>query len=323
MAAFVAERINVSLHIDRRRKLKVRILMTRRASVISADSTMSTLKSSTDCVSPVLRAADTVTAVWARAGIDKSPRVAVILGSGLGGTANSAVHHGAIAVPYEDVPGMPMSRVEGHAGRLVTGGRQLNRCVLLQGRSHFYEGWSLVDVTFSVSLLAELGVRTLILTNAAGGISSHLQPGDLMTITDHLSLIDMTPLNITAVRPGVFHTGQTVWSHRLRKIAHTIETELQVHSGCYAMMPGPNYETPAEVRMLSTLGADAVGMSTVPEAIMARQLGMEVLGVSCITNAAAGRAGVPLDHQDIGNVAVSIENGFIDWLQRLLGAIDG
>ncbi|MCH2210677.1 MAG: purine-nucleoside phosphorylase [Fuerstiella sp.] len=283
---------------------------------------MSKLKSPTDSVSRVRTAADMVSAMWARAGIHDSPLVAVILGSGLGGVADRALRSGATAVAYEDVPGMPVSAVAGHAGRIVAGGRSFRRCVFLQGRSHFYEGWSLFDVTFSVSLLAELGVRTLILTNAAGAISPFLRPGDLMTIVDHLSLIDMSPLKIQATCPGVFQAGEPVWSHRLRKIAHQIETELPIHTGCYAMMPGPNYETPAEVRMLTMLGADAVGMSTVPEAIMARQLGMEILGISCITNPAAGRAGVPLDHQDISLIAARVENRLIDWLKRLLTVID-
>jgi len=228
---------------------------------------------------------------------------------------------GAIATAYANVIGMPVSQVEGHHGRFVAGGLQLDGCILLEGRSHLYEGYSLEEVTFAVHVLRQLGVRTLVLTNAAGSMAEHLRPGNLMMINDHLSLIDFSELQPLLKPPAIVQRSRQIWSERLSAIAAGLATPLQVHSGCYAMMSGPNYETPAEIRMLIGLGADAVGMSTVPEAICASQLGMEVLGVSCITNAAAGLSDVPLSHQDVFDTAGRVENDFVDWLHQLLAAI--
>lgn len=263
-------------------------------------------------------AAESLRRVWAAAGFDGPLSTAVMLGSGLRRAADDALACGAIAVPYADVPAMPTPRVEGHEGQFVVGGTQLDRCVLLQGRAHLYEGWSLPDVTFCVTLLAKLGIRTLIVTNAAGGIRDGMQPGDLMVITDHLSLVDMSPLSTAAEHAGSVRSGKTVWSPRLLENAQRVDSTLQIHTGCYAMMSGPNYETPAEIRMLKFLGADAVGMSTIPEATTASRLGLEVLGVSCITNAAAGLSKTPLSHREVGETAARVESEFVDWLHRLL-----
>ena len=271
--------------------------------------------------SNIFRAAESLRCAWTEAGVDTSPQIAVILGSGLRRAADDALLRGAAAVPYASVPGMPVARVEGHHRQFVAGGTQLPGSILLQGRSHIYEGWTPTEATFSIHVLAELGIRTLIITNAAGGISSHMRPGDLMMITDHLSFVDVSVLQQTESFSDVFSRGKSVWSQRLLGIAENQETPLRVHSGCYAMMSGPNYETPAEIRMLRTLGADAVGMSTVPEAIVGSQLGMEVLGISCITNAAAGLSDVPLSHQDVRDTAARIEEDFVDWLHELLAAV--
>ena len=267
------------------------------------------------------QAADDLRRLWSVMGFDEPLHTAVVLGSGLRAAADDALRSGAISVDYSDVTGMPVPQVVGHAGRFVTGGKLLNGCVFLQGRSHFYEGFTLAEVTFPVLLLAELGIRTLILTNAAGGIRHPpQQPGDLMLITDHLSLIDMSPLrHVTELSRT--RREHTCWSRRLLDIAHETETVLRVHRGCFAMMSGPSYETPAEVRMLAALGADAVGMSTVPEAIVARRLGIEVVGVSCITNAAVGLSESSLDHQKIDDVAAGLRDEFVDWLLRLLATI--
>lgn len=281
-----------------------------------------------------VEAASRLKRAWGAA--DAAFHSAVILGSGLHHMASDALAAGAHAVPYSAIPGMPRTRVTGHAGQFVSGGRQLNGVILQQGRPHYYEGWSVDEMTFSVRVLAALGVRRLIVTNAAGGIRDDLQPGHLMIITDHLSFVDINQgllaarlqqdapgnpsfsgvsLRATTVRDGI-----DVWSHRMRHLAKITDTPLQLHEGCYAMMPGPNYETPAEIRMLRYLGADAVGMSTVPEALVARRLGMEVLGISCITNVAAGLSDSPLDHHEVGHTAAAIQEEFADWLQRVIGA---
>jgi len=279
------------------------------------------LTSPTDTSSNVFQAAEILRRVWTDAGVETSPHTAVILGSGLRRAADDALLRGAVAVPYAAIPGMPGTRVEGHNGQFVAGGKQLAGSVLLQGRSHIYEGWTPTESTFSVRILAKLGIRTLIITNAAGGISPDVRPGDLMTIADHLSLVDVSALQQPEPVSRSFCRGQRVWSERLLDIAGKQKTPLRVHSGCYAMMSGPNYETPAEIRMLRTFGADAVGMSTVPEAIVGSQLGMEVLGISCITNAAAGLSDGPLSHQEVGDTAARVEKDFVDWLHKLLAAV--
>ena len=268
----------------------------------------------------VLKAADTLRRLWLNAGVDKPLHTAVILGSGLQGTFNNALCHGATVVDFAKVPGMPIPQVEGHAGQIVRGGELLNHCVLMHGRPHFFEGFSLAEVTFPVRLLAELGIGRLILTNAAGGVHSRLQPGDVMVINDHLSLVDMSPLGTSAESCHVVCRTETCWSRRLLDIAQKIKTTLTIHTGCYAMMPGPNYETPAEIRMLAALGGDAVGMSSVPEAIVANQLGIEVIGVSCITNTAAGLSDHPIDHREIGDTAAGLQSEFAHWLTPLMAA---
>lgn len=256
-----------------------------------------------------------------------SPHSAVILGSGLHQIATDALAAGAQAVPCVEIPGMPVTRVAGHAGQFVCGGSRLPGVVLQQGRSHYYEGWSINEITFSVRVLAALGVKQLIVTNAAGGIADGMQPGDLMVITDHLCFVDLnqhpTADSGDSAPPGLpmLRQGRRVWSRRMQNAACGTPTSLRVHQGSYAMMPGPNYETPAEVRMLKHLGADAVGMSTVPEAVTGSRLGMDVLGISCITNAAAGLSAGPLNHDEVGDTAASVESEFVDWLQRVLLAV--
>lgn len=239
---------------------------------------------------------------------------AVVLGSGLGSPGDHAAAHGGLAVPYTSIPGLPQSAVAGHAGRLVIGGDQLQGVAFLQGRVHLYEGHSLRKVTFATAMLAALGVRRLILTNAAGGISPTFAPGDLMLIDGHLSFTEVSirQQQWTRCSPGA------LWNARLRNLAAQIPSKLNVHQGVYAMMSGPCYETPAEIRMLRTLGADAVGMSTVPEAIFAAQHQIDVLGVSCITNAASGLTSSPLDHSEVSTVASGIDGPFTDWLLKLL-----
>ncbi len=288
------------------------------------------------CRDRLHRAADALRGLCEDSGAD--PRTAVILGSGLQQTATEALQEGASALSFTHVPGMPITRVSGHTGQFVTGGSRNRQLILQQGRSHYYEGWDVDAITFSVRVLAELGVKTLIVTNAAGGIAPEMMPGDLMVIRDHLCFVDLnepqaefgerqsvpggadTGFCSRAALTGACRTGRSVWSQRMMAIAADISTSLSVHRGCYAMMPGPNYETPAEVRMLRSLGVDAVGMSTVPEAMVASRLGMEVLGVSCITNSAAGLSAGPLTHQEVGETAARVESDFVGWLQQVVQA---
>ena len=246
------------------------------------------------------RMAEAVEAVRQVAGAAK-PAVAIVLGSGLGGLVDSFTN--AVAIPFSEIPGMAAATVEGHRGELVMGDWDVLRVVAIRGRLHYYEGHDLDAVTFPIRVAHALGAETLILTAAAGGVRESLRPGDLVAIADHLNLLGMNPLrgpNDDAL--GVrFPDMTSVYDPRLRAIAH-VEADrigLNLFEGVYAAVPGPSYETPAEVRMLRTLGADLVGMSTVPEAIVARHSGMAVLGIALVTNPGAGITGEPLAHAEV------------------------
>ncbi len=229
------------------------------------------------------------------------PELAVILGSGLGDVEVRVTD--AIAVPYAELPNWPLSTVVGHPGRLVIGTCGGKRVAALAGRVHAYEGYPSAVVAFATRVLARLGVTQVILTNAAGGVNTTFSRGTLMIIDDHLNLLGANPLTGPHDdRFGLRFPDMTeVYSARLRGIADeaAVAKGLSVVHGVYAAVPGPSYETPAEIRYLRTIGADAVGMSTVPEAIVARQMGVEVLGLSCITNMAAGVHPEPLSHDDV------------------------
>jgi len=230
-----------------------------------------------------------------------SPKLGVILGSGLGSVAESLGLEAA--VPYADVPGLHASTVPGHAGRFVLSRIDGVPLVIAQGRSHLYEGLSAHQITAQVRFLHSLGVTTLLLTNAAGAIHSSYKVGHLMMLSDHLNLTGTTPL----LGGPNFHDMTEVYSRRLRHVmrATADTTAVPLHEGVYAGLLGPQYETPAEIRMLRALGADAVGMSTVLEAIQARALGMEVAGVSTLTNWAAGIGGTTLDHHEVIDIGKS------------------
>ncbi|HEX8204190.1 MAG TPA: purine-nucleoside phosphorylase [Isosphaeraceae bacterium] len=236
-----------------------------------------------------------------RAVVDEVPRVAVVLGSGLGAIAESLT--GPTVLPYGRIPHFPAPTVAGHAGRLVVGTLGRHEVVVLQGRFHGYEGHDLGTVTFPIRVLQALGVRTLVLTAAAGGVNVNRHPGDLVGLTDHLNLIGANPLRGPHdERLGArFPDLGEVYSARVRRwaVEEAHRLGFVLHLGVYAALPGPSYETPAEVRMLRILGADVVGMSTVPEAIVARQAGMEVLGLAVVTNRAAGLAPTPLSHAEV------------------------
>lgn len=242
---------------------------------------------------------------------------AIILGSGLGCVGDVVAAQQGLTIDYCDVPGLPQPAVEGHAGRIIIGRNQWDGVIVLQGRVHLYEGYSAEAVCFATRVLCECGVRRIAITNAAGGIRETFQTGDLMLIDGHLQL---TPAgcperNDQSLAPS--RRNCPVWSPSLLSMAKSVVTDLKVHQGVYALMPGPNYETPAEVRMLKTLGADAVGMSTIPEALTASRRGARVLGISCITNDAAGLGDQPLNHQDVGQAVAKIEDSFASWMLEL------
>jgi purine-nucleoside phosphorylase len=265
---------------------------------------------------------EAVGAVKARAG-EVAPDAAVVLGSGLGDFTDRLAE--ATAIPYSELPHWPASNVIGHAGTLVIGTLAGKRVAALSGRVHFYEGYDLRTVSFAARVIGRLGVRTLILTNAAGGINVNLKPGTLMVIDDHINLLGSNPL----VGPneegwGVrFPDMSEVYSTRLRALADAIAAAqgLPIGHGVYVAVHGPSYETPAEIRAFRTLGADAVGMSTVPEAIVARHMGVEVLGISCITNAAAGVLPQPLNHAEVMEVARQVRGAFAALLEGIIGRL--
>jgi purine-nucleoside phosphorylase len=228
-------------------------------------------------------------------------------------------------LPYGQIPNWPVSKVIGHAGQLVVGGVGERRVIALAGRSHFYEGHPMDVVTFATRVLGQLGVKVLILTNAAGGINTRFSSGALMLITDHINLMGTNPLvGPNDDRFGVrFPDMSEVYSNRLRGLARDAaeQLDLALEEGIYVAVHGPSYETPAEIRAFRTLGADAVGMSTAPEAIVARHMGMEVLGISCITNMAAGVLPQPLHHDEVMETARRVRGSFIALLEGVIGRL--
>ena len=251
------------------------------------------------------------------------PEIAIVLGSGLGDFASGL--QDAVSLPYDTLPHWPASRVIGHEGRLVIGHVRGKTVAALAGRCHLYEGHDVRTVTFGVRALGLLGVRTLILTNAAGGVNTGFAQGALMVIDDHINLTGANPLvgaNDDRFGPR-FPDMSEVYSSRLRTIADRAASALgtALPHGVYAALLGPSYETPAEIRFLRTIGADAVGMSTVPEAIVARHMGVEVLGISCITNLAAGVLPQPLNHDEVLETAKRVRATFISLLTNIVAGI--
>jgi purine-nucleoside phosphorylase len=242
---------------------------------------------------------------------DAAPTVAIVLGSGLGGLVDDV--HDPVSIPYGEIPGFPGVSVAGHAGKLVVGEISGQLVAVFAGRFHAYEGHPLQLTAFPIRIAHALGVRTLFVSNAAGGVNESFAAGDLMIIQDHLNLTFASPLT-GAAEPGDvrFPDMSDAYDPELRARLHTVGRGLgtALREGVYAMLPGPAYETPAEVRMLRVLGADAVGMSTVPEVTMARMLGMRVAGVSCITNLAAGVQSSPLDHAEVLQTTARVAQQF-------------
>ena len=246
--------------------------------------------------------------------------IGVILGSGLGDFANDVQN--AKRLPYSEIPGFPVSTVPGHAGMLVCGMLHGKRVVMMQGRFHYYEGYSMKDVTLPVRVMQKMGVRTLIVTNACGGVNLAFKPGDLMVISDMLTLTGFNPLmgpNLDEFGPR-FPDMSCVFDKELRKLAHACAKEqgMTLQEGVYCQFPGPCYETPAEIRMARVLGADAVGMSTVPEAQAARHGGMCILGISCVTNMAAGILDQPLCHEEVTETANRVKVQFKGLLDSVI-----
>jgi purine-nucleoside phosphorylase len=244
-----------------------------------------------------------------------TPRVAVVLGSGLGTFADTL--GSASVIPYADIPGWPQSTALGHAGKLVIGLLDGLPVAALSGRVHLYEGYTAQQVIYGVRTLALLGINSLVLTNAAGGVNPSYQPGQLVLISDHINLMSQNPLigpNDDSLGPR-FPDMSEAYSKRYREIAHEA---VDLAEGVYAGLPGPSYETPAEIRYLKAIGADLVGMSTVPEAIAANHMGMKVLGISCVTNLAAGVTDQKLDHKEVLEVGERVKGTMLELLRKIL-----
>ena len=254
------------------------------------------------------------------------PHIGIVLGSGLGAAAEAVQN--PVIVPYEEIPNFPKSTVEGHSGRLVAGTLGGAQVVVMQGRVHFYEGYSLQGVTFPMRVMGALGIRAVILTNAAGGIAPGYKTGQLVLIADHINMMGWNPLvgpneprfAFDRANCGLrFCDMSEAYSRRLREVAmRAAELEGEtLAEGIYVAVSGPSFETPAEIRAYRTLGATLVGMSTVPETIVARHMGIEVLGISCVTNLAAGLSPTPLSHAEVFEAGKQVERKLADLLERL------
>lgn len=252
------------------------------------------------------------------------PEIGIILGSGLGSLADEVEN--PTIIDYTDIPNFPESTVQGHAGRMVIGQLQGKNVVVLQGRFHYYEGHPMNSVTMTVRVLKLLGIKALIVTNAAGGINTSFKAGDLMLITDHINFTSVNPL----IGPNLDKFGlrfpdmTEAYSKRLIRIAKESANNIGVElkEGVYIYLTGPTFETPAEVRMLRTLGADSVGMSTVPEVIVARHSGLEVLGISCIANPGAGILGTPLTHEEVLAAMEGSKDKFVGLIKETIKNIN-
>jgi purine-nucleoside phosphorylase len=248
------------------------------------------------------------------------PKVAFVLGSGLGAFADDLAE--ATRIPYEKIPGFPRSTAIGHAGRLVIGKVGNVAVAAMQGRVHAYEGYSAKEVVFPMRVFGRLGIRAAILTNAAGGINLNFKQGALVIIRDHINLQGSNPLtgpNDERFGPRFPDMTQAYWkTYREFALREAARLGVEVHEGVYAALSGPSYETPAEIRYLRTIGADLVGMSTVPEAIVARHMGIRVLGISCVTNMAAGILPQPIDHNEVMETGERVKGHFIALLRAVI-----
>jgi purine-nucleoside phosphorylase len=251
------------------------------------------------------------------------PKIALVLGSGLGAFADDLA--GAVKIPYAKIPGFPRSTAIGHAGRLVIGNVDNVAVAAMQGRVHFYEGYSAKEVVFPMRVLGRLGIRAAILTNAAGGINLEYKQGGLVILRDHIDLQGTNPLigaNDERFGPRFPDMTQAYWkSYRQAALAEAKRLGIEVHEGVYAALTGPSYETPAEIRYLRTIGADLVGMSTVPEVIVARHMGMRILGISCVTNMAAGILDQVINHAEVMETGERVKTQFVALLRAVIPRI--
>ncbi len=254
---------------------------------------------------------------------DFTPEIGIILGSGLGDFADK---FNSIVLPYNEIEGFKSSNIQGHKGQLVFAEIFGKKVVMMQGRYHFYEGYSMQTVTFPVKVMKKLGVKTLIITNAAGAVSKNYTPGEIMFITDHINFMGTNPLigSNDETLGTRFPDMSEIYNKDLIQTAMKSAEKLGInyHQGVYAATTGPSYETPAEINMYRLVGANAVGMSTVPEAIVANYCGMKVLGISCITNYAAGVADTPLNHQEVIDTANKVKENFQNLLTEILNSIN-
>lgn len=252
------------------------------------------------------------------------PKTALVLGSGLGAFADTLEN--AVRIPYKDIPHFPVSTAIGHSGTLVIGHSGGVSVAVMAGRVHFYEGYEMSEVVFPARVLGRLGIDTLVLTNAAGAVNMSFKPGDLMIIEDHINLMGTNPLiGPNEDELGLRFFDMTVaYDAALRKIAAAACAKARIRSrrGVYVGLTGPSYETPAEIRMLRKVGGDAVGMSTVPEVIAARQMGMRILGISCMTNMAAGILKKPLHHTEVLDVGEKIKGRLMKVLSGVILSVD-
>lgn len=271
---------------------------------------------------PTVRAEQVAQIIRARVP-ELRPRIGLVLGSGLGGLGDR--FEAATEIPYGDLPGFPEPAVQGHAGVLVLGTLSGIPCVAMRGRAHLYEGHRVREATFPIRVLAALGVRAVFLSNAAGAINTEFRPGELMAIRDHINLMGRNPLVGPAVSGDPrFPDLSEAWDPALREVLHeaALATGVELREGVYAAVLGPSFETPAEIRMLERIGADAVGMSTVPELITARARGLRCFGVSCLTNYAAGKGSRPLDHREVIETTERVADRFQGLVMAAVAAAD-
>lgn len=262
-------------------------------------------------------------AEYIRAQVSFRPTLGLVLGSGLGDYADTL--EDAVRIPYAQIPNFPVPSIPGHTGALVFGRKCGQEVVVMQGRIHYYEGLPQRQITLPIRVLAALGVKTLVLTNACGGVNLNFHPGDLMLISDHINLSGDNPLigpNLDAFGPRFPDMSDLYTASLRRAIKQAAEKEgIALQEGVYGMYSGPNYETPAEIRMYRTLGADTVGMSTVPEALVAGHCGLKVVGISCITNMAAGILPVKLSHAEVTETANRVSKTFSRLIDLIITVI--
>lgn len=255
--------------------------------------------------------------------IKNQPEIGIVLGSGLGDFADAI--EDKIEIPYTEIPGFPVSTVKGHDGKLIFGKINSKEVCVMKGRIHYYEGYDIKEVVYPIEVLAGLGIKTLILTNAAGGVNTDFEPADLMIINDHINLMGKNPLigpNDEDLGPR-FPDMTDLYNKNLIEVAEKSAKKLgiDIKEGVYMYFTGPSYETAAEVRMARILGADAVGMSTVPEAIIARHRGLKILGISTITNMSTGILDTPLDHTEVVEVGQEVAGKFKELLKEIIEEI--